>query len=184
MWLLRELTISGLARYLGEFAYTAGQTRYAGTYADNLMDNPLQAFQLLKRLTINWNKIEQSMSKDSWSEVTQFVQDYRSLLPNQEDLNGAALALIRLQDTYNLTMSDMANGYIYRQNSMIQMSGKCLLTRQAHTYPTELFSKHETVSTSEKTPSTMAIMACRWSGLRKLLPELTKRATELLRWMR
>jgi len=88
------------------------------------MENPLQAFQLLKRLTINWNKIEKSMSEDSWLEVNQFAQDYRDLFPGLEDLNGAALALIRLQDTYNLTKSDMANGFIYDQNSMIQMSGK------------------------------------------------------------
>lgn len=121
-----------ITRYLGEFAYTAGQTRYAGTYADNLMDNPLQAFQLLKRLTVNWNKIEQVMGDDSWSSVNQFIADYRSLLPDQDDLNGAALALIRLQDTYNLTMSDMANGYISTMNSMIQMSGMYYHRRTRH----------------------------------------------------
>ncbi|KAH9403931.1 hypothetical protein TYRP_014443 [Tyrophagus putrescentiae] len=122
-----EQKILQVKTYLGEFAYTAGQTRYAGTYADNLMDNPLQAFQLLKRLTVNWNKIEQVMGDDSWSSVNQFIADYRSLLPDQDDLNGAALALIRLQDTYNLTMSDMANGYISTMNSMIQMSARdCL----------------------------------------------------------
>ena len=64
------------------------------------------------------------MTKDSWHQVNKFVKDYRSLLPSQDDLNGAALALIRLQDTYNLTIPDMANGYIYGQNSLIQMSGE------------------------------------------------------------
>lgn len=32
--------------------------------------------------------------------------------PNREDLNGAALALIRLQETYKLNPSDLANGQI------------------------------------------------------------------------
>lgn len=96
--------IDHLFSYLGEFAYTAGQSRYAGTYADNLMENPLQAYQLLKRLSINWNKIEHAMAEDIWkSTVGEFVGNYGSFLPNQEDLNSAALALIRLQDTYNLT---------------------------------------------------------------------------------
>lgn len=30
--------------------------------------------------------------------------------PNEEDLNGAAVALVRLQDTYNLEASKLANG--------------------------------------------------------------------------
>lgn len=68
------------------------------------------------------------MGDDSWSAVKSFVLDYRSLLPDQDDLNGAALALIRLQDTYNLTMSDMASGVISTMNSMIQMSGMCALS--------------------------------------------------------
>ena len=111
-------------RYLGEFAYTAGQSRYAGDMADNMMENPLQAFQLLKRLAVSWSKIEKSMSEDSWeNSVGNFVEEYRALLPDKDDLNGAALALIRLQDTYNLTMRDLAEGYIYGQNSMIQMTG-------------------------------------------------------------
>lgn len=32
--------------------------------------------------------------------------------PDQEDLNGAAVALMRLQDTYRLTTADMADGRI------------------------------------------------------------------------
>ena len=87
------------------------------------MDNPLQAFQLLKRLAINWNKIENVMSQNDWSQLRMFVDNYRSLLPSHEDLNDAALALIRLQDTYNLNMTDLANGFIHKQDSMIQMTG-------------------------------------------------------------
>lgn len=32
--------------------------------------------------------------------------------PKEEDLSGAAIALIRLQQTYNLNASDLANGRI------------------------------------------------------------------------
>ncbi|KAH7636267.1 vacuolar protein sorting-associated protein 33a-like protein [Dermatophagoides farinae] len=114
--------------YLSEFAYSAGQKRFAGTYADNLMDNPLQAFQLVKRLTINWNKIVKTVKKDDeWQQVDQLMNSYSMLLPKQEDLNGAALALIRLQDTYNLSLTDMADGYIMGKDSSIRLSARdCL----------------------------------------------------------
>lgn len=116
-------------RYLSEFAYSAGQKQFAGTYADNLMDNPLQAYQLVKRLTINWNKIVKTVKKDDeWQEVDRLMTSYSMLLPKQEDLNGAALALIRLQDTYNLSLTDLADGYIMGKDSSIRLSGKCFDT--------------------------------------------------------
>lgn len=87
------------------------------------MDNPLQAFQLLKRLTVNWNKIVDSVKNDEWLNVDQLMRSYSALLPNQDDLKGAALALVRLQDTYKLNLSDMADGHIFGQDTSIRMSG-------------------------------------------------------------
>lgn len=152
------------------------------------MDNPLQAYQLLKRLTVNWNKIELAMTKDSWHQVNKFVKDYRSLLPSQDDLNGAALALIRLQDTYNLTIPDMANGYIYGQNSLIQMSGE-QFWQLSNNQPVSsvcdcVYSQRAIVFTLVKMLLIMAIMAYLWNGSRKPLPELTKKAIEQLQWMK
>ncbi|KAH9416328.1 hypothetical protein DERP_000833 [Dermatophagoides pteronyssinus] len=124
---LEELT-NQIKIYLSEFAYSAGQKQFAGTYADNLMDNPLQAYQLVKRLTINWNKIVKTVKKDDeWQEVDRLMTSYSMLLPKQEDLNGAALALIRLQDTYNLSLTDLADGYIMGKDSSIRLSARdCL----------------------------------------------------------
>ncbi|UXI20501.1 complexin [Sarcoptes scabiei] len=111
--------------YLKEFACSAGQRRYAGTYADNIMDNPLQAFQLVKRLTINWNKIIE-FDRDQ-DQLLRLRSHYQSIWPDRGDLNGVALALIRLQDTYNLSMSDLANGLVDDQHSFIQMTARdCL----------------------------------------------------------
>lgn len=45
-------------------------------------------------------------------------------MPKEEDLHGAALALIRLQDTYNLNMTDMAAGSILDSPAFVQMTGK------------------------------------------------------------
>ena len=36
-----------------------------------------------------------------------------SILPKDEDLHGAALALVRLQDVYHLNMSNLARGNVW-----------------------------------------------------------------------
>ena len=48
-------------------------------------------------------------------------------MPKEEDLHGAALALIRLQDTYNLNVTEMACGQISGSLSYIRMTGTSLL---------------------------------------------------------
>lgn len=92
------------------------------------MDNPLQAYQLLKRLTVNWKKIQAVMHSPQgvgdWDAVENLLESYKELMPNLDDLNGAALALVRLQDTYNLNLTDMAGGRLMDKNAMVEMSGK------------------------------------------------------------
>ena len=43
-----------------------------------------------------------------------FISSYNEVFkwPSEEDLNGAAVALLRLQDTYKLTTEDLANGQL------------------------------------------------------------------------
>lgn len=60
-------------------------------------------------------------------DVEDFVDEYSMLMPKNEDLQGAALQLVRLQDTYNLTMNDVAKGKILGRNTHIQMTGKIIL---------------------------------------------------------
>lgn len=57
-------------------------------------------------------------------EVETLSEEYSTLMPKEEDLHGAALALIRLQDTYNLNMTDMAAGRIFDSPAFVQMTGK------------------------------------------------------------
>jgi hypothetical protein len=52
---------------LGEFADTAGRSEFQGKFAsDEIIGNPLQAFQLVKRLTINWGRIQNKMKNYDW----------------------------------------------------------------------------------------------------------------------
>ena len=52
------------------------------------------------------------------------THEYENVMPKEEDLHGAALALIRLQDTYNLNMTEMASGKIAGSPAYVTMTGK------------------------------------------------------------
>ncbi|CAG9863081.1 unnamed protein product [Phyllotreta striolata] len=76
------------------------------------ISNPINAYTLVKRLTTDWDNVEALMatqvSTDYLNNIT-FFKETR-MFPNNEDLNGAAVALTRLQDTYKLDTSSLARG--------------------------------------------------------------------------
>ncbi|XP_054073950.1 prolyl 4-hydroxylase subunit alpha-3 [Rissa tridactyla] len=79
------------------------------------VDNPLLAFSLIKRLHSDWPNVVYS---DEAAENTQVLQagfkEVEQELPGAEDLDGAARALMRLQDVYALSVKGMANGVFQR----------------------------------------------------------------------
>ncbi|GIX81505.1 prolyl 4-hydroxylase subunit alpha-1 [Caerostris extrusa] len=79
---------------------------------DDMVAHPLQAYQLVRRLSVDWDFIKSAMATDDWLPIRKLVNNYHQLMPNTDDLQGAALALVRLQDTYKLNMTDMAKGDI------------------------------------------------------------------------
>lgn len=89
--------------------------------------NPINAYLLTKRLTNDWREIEQLMTSDNvGSQFIQNVTNYRDVLkfPTEEDLTGAANALIRLQDTYNLETSSLARGELNGVQYSTEMSSE------------------------------------------------------------
>lgn len=78
--------------------------------ADEMVANPLQAFQLVRRLAVDWDFVRKAMNTDDWLPIRKLTQDYKQLMPTQDDLQGAAMALVRLQDTYKINMSDFSRG--------------------------------------------------------------------------
>lgn len=74
--------------------------------------NPINAYLLTKRLTSDWRDIEQVMTIDVGTQFLYNISDYRNVMkfPTDEDLAGAAFALIRLQDTYGMRTEDLAGG--------------------------------------------------------------------------
>ncbi|KFP22234.1 Prolyl 4-hydroxylase subunit alpha-3, partial [Egretta garzetta] len=79
------------------------------------VDNPLLAFSLIKRLHSDWPNVIYS---DEATENTQALhagfKEVEQELPGAEDLDGAARALMRLQDVYSLSVKGMANGVFQR----------------------------------------------------------------------
>ncbi|CAL1286271.1 unnamed protein product [Larinioides sclopetarius] len=94
---------------------------------DEMVANPLQAFQLVRRLAVDWDFIKGAMRTDDWRPIRKLVSDYRQLMPSKDDLQGAALALVRLQDTYRLNMTDVARGEILGMPQGTSLTARDLL---------------------------------------------------------
>lgn len=100
------------------------------------LSNPVNAFLLTKRLTTDWRYVEKLMTYEVGKEFLENVTSYRSVLkfPSDEDLNGAAVALMRLQDTYNLDTASLARGMLNGVQYSTELSaGDCFeLGRQSY----------------------------------------------------
>lgn len=79
---------------------------------DEMVGHPLQAFQLVKRLAVDWGFVRRAMATNDWLPIRKLTHDYHKLMPTKDDLQGAALALVRLQDTYKMNMTDLARGNV------------------------------------------------------------------------
>ncbi|XP_045528903.1 prolyl 4-hydroxylase subunit alpha-1 isoform X2 [Pieris brassicae] len=92
----------------------------------NYLGNPINAFTLIKRLTSDLDHIEHSIEigTDYIKNLTVNHADVK--YPTLEDLAGAAQALTRLQETYYLEVSELAEGRLNGVNYSAPMSaGDC-----------------------------------------------------------
>lgn len=78
----------------------------------NYLGNPIHAFTLIKRLTTDLDKLEYNIQigTEYIKNITMTVPDVK--YPSTEDLTGAAQALTRLQQTYDLRAKDLSEGII------------------------------------------------------------------------
>ncbi|KAI4458958.1 prolyl 4-hydroxylase alpha subunit [Holotrichia oblita] len=78
------------------------------------VENPINAYLLVKRLTTDWEVVQDLIITNTGEEFIADFDDLKGSLkfPSDEDLNGAAVALTRLQKTYKLDTSSLANGEI------------------------------------------------------------------------
>lgn len=74
--------------------------------------NPLNSYLLIKKMTSDWKTVKDLITHSPSEVFLQNVTSQATSLkwPSEDDLSGAAMALLRLQDTYKLGTSDLARG--------------------------------------------------------------------------
>ncbi|CAI9739422.1 prolyl 4-hydroxylase subunit alpha-1-like isoform X2 [Octopus vulgaris] len=101
---------------------------------DHFVGNPVNAFLLVKRFTVDWDKEFQFLKDNITNELVSTIEIKRQHLPDYEDLNGAAAALLRLQDTYQLDTADIARGEVGGVKTQELTAEECFeLGRYAYT---------------------------------------------------
>ncbi|XP_058262144.1 prolyl 4-hydroxylase subunit alpha-1a isoform X4 [Hemibagrus wyckioides] len=77
---------------------------------EGFLGHPVNAFKLMKRLNTEWAEVEDLVLKDMSDGFISNLTIQRQYFPNDEDQAGAAKALLRLQDTYNLETQAISTG--------------------------------------------------------------------------
>ncbi|KAI4458953.1 prolyl 4-hydroxylase alpha subunit [Holotrichia oblita] len=92
-------------------AYT-DQYKKASEDVQAYVESPINAYLLVKRLTTDLQVVQDLIitNTESIADIDKLKPGLK--FPSDEDLNGAAMALARLQDTYKLDTSSLANGEI------------------------------------------------------------------------
>lgn len=77
---------------------------------ERFLGNPVNAFKLIKRLNSEWSDLEALVLTDTSDGFISNLTIQRQYFPTDEDQTGAANALIRLQDTYQLDTETISTG--------------------------------------------------------------------------
>nr|CAD7265071.1 unnamed protein product [Timema shepardi] len=127
----QEDRLNQLRRQAGEYAK---EHEEASQDVQGYLSNPINAYLLVKRLTTDWKQVESFMVDDITQGFAENLTRYHQILkfPSDEDLNGAAVALMRLQDTYKLDTSSVARGEL----NGIQYSSELTVQLRAYSVST------------------------------------------------
>ncbi|PIC34569.1 hypothetical protein B9Z55_014182 [Caenorhabditis nigoni] len=116
--------LDDLRRYAHEYVH---RNAHAEAVGPEFVTNPINAYLLIKRLTSEWKKVENIMLNNKATTFLKNITDNRVRsevkFPGEEDLSGAAIALLRLQDTYKLDTLDLSNGIIGGEKVSNKLSG-------------------------------------------------------------
>ncbi|KAI8045018.1 prolyl 4-hydroxylase subunit alpha-2 [Drosophila gunungcola] len=77
-------------------------------------DSPLNKYLLNKRLTVDWQRVENLMETSTGEKALNRLKKLRNreIMPNKGELNGAIDGLLRLQYVYRLEAKDIARGIL------------------------------------------------------------------------
>ncbi|XP_022542510.1 prolyl 4-hydroxylase subunit alpha-2 isoform X1 [Astyanax mexicanus] len=103
-------------------------TRASTSDPEGFLAHPVNAYKLVKRLNTEWSELESLVLHDPSDGFISNISVHRQVFPDQEDENGAAKALMRLQDTYNLDSESFSKGKLPGQGQYSGVRYNAFLT--------------------------------------------------------
>ncbi|XP_049513479.1 prolyl 4-hydroxylase subunit alpha-2 isoform X10 [Dermacentor silvarum] len=127
---------------------------------DTRTASPIDAYNTIKRLSVDWNEIVHHFREPDWMEIERLMVESNDTFPRQSDLLDAGEALIRIQKTYRLNLTDMAKGVIMGHKATAQLTardclyfGQLLYSKSDFEHATKWFEEALTRLSLEKQPS-------------------------------
>nr|XP_046233313.1 prolyl 4-hydroxylase subunit alpha-1-like isoform X4 [Scatophagus argus] len=93
---------------------------------EGFLGHPVNAFKLIKRLNTEWGELENLVLTDMSDAFISNLTIQRQYFPSDDDQTGAAKALMRLLDTYQLDTNTMSTGEL--PGSTLAASHRSVLT--------------------------------------------------------
>ncbi|XP_037790270.1 prolyl 4-hydroxylase subunit alpha-2-like [Penaeus monodon] len=96
---------------------------HRGSEAD-YVHNPINSYHFLRRVTQEFPALRNALRDTATRALRANLTSLRNGVdvPEEADLNGAAWALVRLQDTYNLSVNDLVEGEILGTKAVKELS--------------------------------------------------------------
>uniref|UniRef100_A0A1A7YHK3 procollagen-proline 4-dioxygenase n=2 Tax=Iconisemion striatum TaxID=60296 RepID=A0A1A7YHK3_9TELE len=88
---------------------------------EGFLGQPVNAFKLIKRLNTEWAELENLVLTDMSDVFVSNLTIQRQNFPSDDDQTGAAKALMRLQDTYQLATDTISTGQLPGLSSVTSM---------------------------------------------------------------
>ncbi|XP_038564326.1 prolyl 4-hydroxylase subunit alpha-2 isoform X5 [Micropterus salmoides] len=85
-------------------------TRVSTSDPEGYLAHPVNAYKLMKRLNTEWSDLESLVLQNPSEGFISNMSVHRQYFPDEEDETGAAKALMRLQDTYQLDSEAFSRG--------------------------------------------------------------------------
>ncbi|KAH8311401.1 hypothetical protein KR044_006108 [Drosophila immigrans] len=90
---------------------------------EHYLANPLNAFSLIRRMHQDWTHWQYYMEQELGRKHVDFIKATRPLLPTNTDLEEAAASIHRIHATYDIKVSDMANGLLNGKQYAVSLNG-------------------------------------------------------------
>ncbi|XP_031729983.1 prolyl 4-hydroxylase subunit alpha-2 isoform X1 [Anarrhichthys ocellatus] len=97
-------------------------TRASTSDPEGYLAHPVNAYKLMKRLNTEWSELETLVLQNPSDGFISNMSIHRQFFPDEEDETGAAKALMRLQDTYQLDSEAFSTGKLPGMHSNILLT--------------------------------------------------------------